>query len=286
MAANSSTFSSLMSRRVFPARSATRVTGREVVFVLLLWAGLYFPNSIGGVQSSVFFAFSLAFALCLLMYLVWKDGTRRRAVTFISLPIMIILIGCTFYSGPFDLGGPTSLSIACSHLCSRWTSGEFIRGSFVNAVFVGANLLNIASGIAILIGIEWMGHFLSAFYTQFYPELVQTMADLHKPVLTFGTHAAAGLFSYVFFWLNWETYKTRGKKLFLFFAFCQFILLVALTSFTSLALAVWPWFKWACGFGNTTARHLRQRRCVLCWSARLECTSLRIKSPTRKCVRS
>jgi len=123
--------------------------------------------------------------------------------------------------------------------------------SFVHAAFVAANVLNIASGIAILIGSEWMGQFLSAFYSQFYPELVQTMADLHKPVLTFGTHAAAGLFSYVFFWLNWETYKTSGKTLALFFTLCQFILLVALTSFTSLALGglalvqMGMWF-WKC----------------------------------------
>jgi hypothetical protein len=249
MAANSSTLSSVMSRRCIPARSASRVTSQEVVVVLLLWAGLYFPNSIGGVQNSVFFAISLAVALCLLSYLAWKDGTRPRAVTFISLPIMIILIACTFSLRPFRFGWADLALYSLLALMLTLDLKKVYPSSFVHAAFVGANLLSIASGIAILVGIEWMGQFLSAFYTQFYPELVQTMADLHKPVLTFGTHAAAGLFSYVFFWLNWETYKARGKTLSLFFALCQFILLVALTSFTSLALAglalvqmgVWFW---------------------------------------------
>lgn len=249
MAANSSTLSSLMPRRVITARFASRISSREVVFVLLLWTGLYFPNSIGGVQSSLFFAISLAVALCLFLYLAWKDGTRPRAVTFLSLPIMIILIACTFSAQPFRFGWALFALYSLLALLLALDLKRVYPGRFVNAAFVAANLLNIASGIAILIGNEWMGHFLSAFYSQFYPELVQTMADLHKPVLTFGTHAAAGFFSYVFFWLNWETYKARRKTHSLFFAFCQFILLVALTSFTSLALAalalvqmsIWFW---------------------------------------------
>ncbi|HKV63632.1 MAG TPA: hypothetical protein VJO16_17125 [Candidatus Acidoferrum sp.] len=237
MAANSSILSFLASRRVIPARSASRVTGQEVVVAFLLWAGLYFPNSIGGVQNSVFFAISLAFALCLLSYLAWRDGTRPRAVTFISLPIMIILIACTFSLRPIRFGWADLALYSLLALMLTLDLRRVYASSFVHAAFVAANLLNIASGIAILIGSEWMGQFLSAFYTQFYPELVKTMADLHKPVLTFGTHAAAGIFSYVFFWLNWETYKAGGKAHSLFFALCQFILLVALTSFTSFALA-------------------------------------------------
>ena len=126
MAANSSTLSSLMPRRVITARFASRISSREVVFVLLLWTGLYFPNSIGGVQSSLFFAISLAVALCLFLYLAWKDGTCPRAVTFLSLPIMIILIACTFVRSPFDLGGLFALYSLLA-LLLRWTSRGFIQ---------------------------------------------------------------------------------------------------------------------------------------------------------------
>jgi len=237
MDANSTTLPSFILHRVIPARFARRVTVQEVVVAFLLWAGLYFPNSIGGVQSSFFFASSLAFALCLLSYLAWKDGTRPGAVTFISLPIMIILIICTFSLRSFRFGWADLALYGLLALMLTLDLRRVYPSNFVDAAFVTANLLNVASGVAILVGNEWMGQFLSAFYTQFYPELVQTMADLHKPVLTFGTHAAAGLFSYVLFWLNWETYKARGERQSLFFALCQFILLVALTSFTSLALA-------------------------------------------------
>jgi hypothetical protein len=103
---------------------------------------------------------------------------------------------------------------------------------------LAANLINIACGVAILAGNEWMGELLSNSYSQFYPELVPAMLGLHKPVLTFGTHSLAGFFLYLFFWLNWETYKARRSPLALFFAVSELILLLAVASFTSLAFAV------------------------------------------------
>src|SRR6267143_1458401 len=175
MAANSSTLSPLMSHRVIPARSASRLTRQAMVVAFLLWTGLYFPNSIGGVQSSLFFAISLAVALCLLSYLALKDGTRPRAVSFISLPIMIILIACTLSVKPFRFGWAVFALYSLLALMLTLDLRRVYPSSFVHAAFVAANVLNIASGIAILIGSEWMGQFLSAFYSQFYPELVQTI---------------------------------------------------------------------------------------------------------------
>jgi hypothetical protein len=111
-------------------------------------------------------------------------------------------------------------------------------GQFANAFFVLANVLNVACGAAILAGNEWIGQVLSNSYSQFYPELVPAMVGLHKPVLTFGTHSLAGFFLYLFFWLNWETYKSRRSTLALLFAVSDLFLLLGVASFTSVAFAI------------------------------------------------
>ncbi len=106
----------------------------------------------------------------------------------------------------------------------------------MKGVFALANLLNIACGVAILVGSEWIAEFVPKYYWTSHDELVPSMLSLRKPVLTFGSHSLAGLFLYLFFWVNWENHRLRGSKLALIFALSNFILLLGLTSFTSLGL--------------------------------------------------
>lgn len=221
----------------------------EAVVMLLLGVGLYFPTSLGGERSNLFIFMSLAILLGLLVYLAWRHGTRPGAIAFIALPIMVVMTACTFSIGGFRIGWGVFGEFSLLALVLALDLRSVRPGRFAQAAFVIANLLNIACGIAIIVGNEWIAQFLPSFYSSFYPELVPAMLDLHKPVLTFGTHSLAGLFLYLFFWLNWETYKLRKTHLALFFAVSEFVLLLAVASFTSIAFAflalaqigIWLW---------------------------------------------
>lgn len=76
----------------------------------------------------------------------------------------------------------------------------------------------MAGWFAILAGSDWIAEFLPKYYWTFDPKLVRLMLSLHKPVLTFGSHALAGLFVYLFFFANWETYRARRSTSGLVFA--------------------------------------------------------------------
>jgi hypothetical protein len=212
----------------------------QVVVAMLLIVGMYLPTSIHEQQSTLFTLLSFVVLLILLSYLAWKHGTRPGAVVTFTLPIMIVLAACTLVgllSGPFRFGWGVFALFGLLAMLLALDLRTVSSGRFVHAVFVVTNVLNLCCGIAILVGNEWIGQFLPSFYSHFYPELVPNMIRVHQPVLTFSTHSLAGFFLYLFFWLNWETYKVRRSALALFFAISELVLLVALTSFTALALA-------------------------------------------------
>jgi hypothetical protein len=218
----------------------SRSSLEQPVVVALLVAGLYFPTSINGEHSVVYVLISFLIAIGLLSCLVYVRGTRPGAVRFLALPLMIVMISCTLLAlvtgTPwFDSG---SLARFCSLAVLLSLNLKDVRvGRVVESAFTIANLINLVTGAAILVGSDWISRILSAYYSQFYPELVSNMIQLHKPVLTFGTHSLAGFFLYLFFLLNWETYKKRGTRLALWFAVGHLVLLVALSSFTAIAFS-------------------------------------------------
>jgi hypothetical protein len=208
------------------------------LIALLLFMGLYFPSSSGGEDSNLFFWANRFLSLILFLWLAWKHGTRPGAVTFVSLPIVIFMAVCTLSNWPFRLQWGIFAAFSLVAMLLALDLRRVRPGRFAYACFVLANVLNIACGIAILAGNEWIGHLLSNFYSEFYPELVPAMLSLHKPVLTFANHSVAGFFIYLFFWLNWETYQRDRNKLALGFALSELVLLLALASFTSLTFSV------------------------------------------------
>jgi hypothetical protein len=109
-------------------------------------------------------------------------------------------------------------------------------GPFVGATFKIVNVLYIVWGFGIILGSDFIGQFTIRWYAQFYEELLPAMLGLHKPILAFGTHSLAGFFAYLLFWLNWQSYNVARSRVSLAFSICYVGLLLALTSFTSLAL--------------------------------------------------
>jgi hypothetical protein len=209
----------------------------DIVVALLLAIGLFFPTSVGDQSQEYLVIIALTALLGLLLFLMLKHGTRPGAVAAISLPILLVLTAGTLLACNFRVGG-TFVAEYCLLAAVLALDLRHVRTARkVSIVFVAANVLWIACGTAILIGSAPVSEFLTSWYSQFYPELVPGMLALHKPVLTFGTHSLAGFFTYLFFWLNWEGYKSRGSATSLAFALCEAILLIANTSFTSFAFA-------------------------------------------------
>jgi len=210
----------------------------DLILTLLLLLGLYLPSSSGGVSSAFFYWLSRLLSSLLLSCLVWRYGTRPGAVTFVSLPITILLSICTLLSWPFRFQG----SIFSGFLLLGFILALDLRkvrpGRFAYKSLVAVNFVNIFLGFTILAGSSGLGRFLSTWYSEFYPELVPAMLELRKPVLTFANHSVAGFYLYIMLWLNWENYKKTLSKLVLFFVLAELVLLIALTSFTSTFFAV------------------------------------------------
>ena len=94
-----------------------------------------------------------------------------------------------------------------------------LRKSFLG-FFAVINVLTICGAAAILAGYDGVTKFIVANYSSFYPELVQYMMDVRKPVLTFGAHSIAGLLLYFFFFAALQTWRLKRSRLFLVFAHC------------------------------------------------------------------
>lgn len=212
----------------------------QLTFACLLVVGLYFPTSTNGEHSVLAIAIAFSILLGLLAYLIRRGGFRREGVAFISLPIVVLPVAFTFFrlcSGPVDVDWGLLAKFGALAFVLGLDLRKFRAGPLVNGAFVLVNLLNLAGGIAILVGSEWMAEFLPRYYWTALDELVPSMVALHKPVLTFGTHSLAGCFIYLFFWMNWEEFRLRGRRLSLLFALGNFVLLLGLTSFTALGFA-------------------------------------------------
>jgi hypothetical protein len=210
----------------------------QTAFACLLVVGFYFPTSTNGEHSVLAVLIAFSILLGLLVYLAGRRGVRWEIIGCISLPIVILPAAWTLYGlcrGPVDVDLGLFLKYCVLALVLALDLRKFRPGRLVNGAVVLINLLNLAAGVAILAGSEWMAEFLPRYYWTAYSELVPLMVSLHKPVLTFGTHSMAAFFVFVLFWINWEGYISKASRLSLFFALGYFVLLLGLTSFTSVA---------------------------------------------------
>jgi hypothetical protein len=211
----------------------------DAVLAMLLVVGLFFPCSVGGEYSLTLLGIMLLILGVLVLYLFWTHGTSPGSLSRISIPIVVVLVACTFMtlSHAFRFAWGVFAEFGLLALIFSLDLRRVRPGRLVSIAFVISNVIWIVCGAGVLIGNEWVGQFLTAWYSQFYSELLPMMLGFHKPILTFGTHSLAGFFTYLFFWVNWERFTTRRNRLFLAFAVCELMLLIGLTSFTSLIFA-------------------------------------------------
>jgi hypothetical protein len=230
---------------------ATRNRYESVVLTLILVIGIFFPTSLGGESREFLIGIALVLLLAFFSLFIYWRGTRPGAIFGFSIPILVVLLAGTLISCAFRFGG----TIFCEYVMIATLFALNLRrlrmNRLVTTVFLLVNILWIIGGAVILVGNEAFNDQLVKWYSQFYADLVPGMLALHKPVLTFGSHSLAGFFTYLFFWLNWETYRRQHQIWNLIFALCELVLLLGMTSFTSMGFAVlavaqigyWLWKK-------------------------------------------
>jgi hypothetical protein len=198
---------------------------------LLLIFGLYFPTVVSA-RLSIWSA--AAYLLCIALLLtVWKSGhvSAPWCVTLGSIVPLLFLFTATSPLNSITLGAAAGYFVLSILLMLN------LKGLTISPrLWIAVNVLNIALGFGIILGIAAVNDFILANYSTAYDDLLPTMLELHKPVLTFGTHSLAAFFMYLFFWMNLEAFKAKRQKLFLGFSICYLLLVLCLTSVTAVLL--------------------------------------------------
>ena len=208
---------------------------RGYIPAFLLVCGLFFPTSIAGAISTPLLVAHYALLLCALLFLVRLDSTFERRGLILSISIIAILLVSTLMSALHDyhpgalIGYITFAAICCVPFRDLRVGGRLL---------LAVSLINIVLGAAMVIGVDWVNAWFMEHYSAYYPELLEFMTALHKPVLMFATHSLAAMAFYVLFWLCLETYRVRRQRMFLACALCYALLTLALTSTSGLTLGV------------------------------------------------
>lgn len=229
--------STVASRR-FLIAAAVPAGMDAVLLSALILVGMYFPTSMGGDFSKALLGANYLAGFVLLVLLARRYGTAGLAVSVVCLSIVPLLLVFTLTS---HLNFYTPGALAAYMLLSLLLILR-IRGAALPdwgfRLFVVVNILNVVAIAAALTGFEPVGQLLVDRYSAGFPGLVQYMFDVRKPVLTFASHSIAGFFFYLFFFCALQTWRLRGRKLFLFFAYCYVLALFSLLSVTGLLLGV------------------------------------------------
>jgi hypothetical protein len=178
----------------------------------------------------------MAATMALFAVLVWRVGFNREILTWFSTAMMTWLFLCSI----FALANLRDIALTAPALfgCLAWMIAVKVKDlecDNLSALLAFMSIVNLALAVAMLTN-DSVGQFIINYYNDFTDTLVADMLANEKPVLTFATHSLAGLFAYLFFWLNLRTYQKRGTKLHLLLAVLHVGLCIALKSFTSLGL--------------------------------------------------
>jgi hypothetical protein len=229
--------------------SAGAATAPASVLPILFLVGLYSPSSVGGSYSTVLWAaYFCLLATLLVVLMARKDGVLSVSVISNSVLIVAVLLVASILA-PFpeyQWGG--LLPFIGLALLFSVNLREFRAGENLRRLVTAANLINVLVGLAVILQNDSVGNFLVDHYSSGYPELVGYMMSEAKPVLTFGSHSTGAFFYYLFFFINFETFKVYKDWPSLAFALCYVVLGSYLRSFTALCLmsvAAFQLFRYA-----------------------------------------
>lgn len=206
---------------------------KRLVPSLLLVFGLYFPSTVS-THISMFSA--MAYIVCIaLLGWIWAQNNGHISVfkclvlsSIGPLPLLFTALS------PLDT---ITLGAVAGYLILSILLMLNLKGLTISPhLWIAVNVINIAAGIGIVLGVAAVNNLLLSYYATAYDDLLPMMLEMHKPVLTFGTHSFAAFFLYVFFWINLEAFKVHKRKLFLALAFCHLLLVLCLLSVSGLVL--------------------------------------------------
>ena len=211
---------------------------RAWLIALLLVAGLYAPTSIDEMISrDLLFAASLLLFALLASLLFHRHGLLSRVSLLWSAVVVFDILFFTLISPftEFAYGAVRSFALLALVFCLRLK--EVPLNDWTRRLFHAANIVNIACSIAIVAQVPEVNEFLVKNYSTAYQELVRYMLDERKPVLTFGSHALAGFFFYLFFYLNFETFRAGHGRRYLIIAMAYVGLMICLNSVSGYGFA-------------------------------------------------
>lgn len=222
----------------------------HVLFTALLAIGLLFPTSVAGSISRTLDWLGILLSFSLICMLAWKCGISERRLLYIGIPIPLLLAGFTFLS-PLHLLATGALPAFVTVALIYCINLENYRMEHPEWILALASIVMLIFGFGVLLGSEGIGAFMNSHYSYFFQDLMQIEIGAHEPVITFATHSLAGVFLYLFFWLNFRTYQTRSKSLHLWLALALLFLCLAVRSHTGLAFGLlgiaqivyWLWIR-------------------------------------------
>ena len=206
---------------------------KRLVPSLLLLCGLYFPSS---VTARISVLSALAYVVCIaLLCWIWTQNNGHIPVSKCLVLTLIVALPLLFTA--FSPLSTLALGAAAGYSALSVLLMINLKGLTISPrLWIAVNIINIAAGLAVVLGVDAVNSFILSHYAMAYDDLLPMMLELHKPVLTFGTHSLASFFLYLFFWINLEAFKNQRRKLFLALAFCHLLLVLCLLSVSGLIL--------------------------------------------------
>jgi hypothetical protein len=208
---------------------------KHLIPSLLLLLGLYFPSS---VSTRISVLSALAYVVCIaLLGWIWAQNNGHIPVSSCLVLTSIVALPLLFTA--FSPLSTLTLGAASGYLVLSILLMVNLNGLTISPrLWIAVNVMNIAAGLAIVLGVDAVHNLILSHYAMAYDDLLPMMLEMRKPVLTFGTHSLAAFFLYLFFWINLEAFKAKGRKLFLAFSICYLFLVLCLTSVSAVALSL------------------------------------------------
>ena len=223
-----------LTNTVNPVRASYGYRSRSFPFLLLL--GLYYPTAAGGSYTLLSVA-SFLICLGLLATLIFTSPAKndvRVMILLLSIVPLLFVFTATSPLPTLKLGASVGYGVLSVLLLTSVRDIKVQR--WHHRLWIIVNVINLAAGIGILMGIGAIDGLIIKYYSFSYQEMVPNMMIFHKPVVTFGTHSVAGFFWYLFFWINLEGYRLARKRSLMVLSICYLLLTLSLLSVTGLVL--------------------------------------------------